>query len=226
MEFGVTILRRLFDSGRVRSIADLYTLTSDELARYERMGEASAAKLVQNLRSRNNPSLAEFVAGFDIEGIGLLMVEKAVAAGFDTLGKLRQARQEELATIDGFGEITAAILVEGLRLLQPEMDATLDAGIVAILESAAPEGPFSGLAFCFTGELTTMKRSRAQALVKSLGGAVRNSVAKGLSYLVTNDPASGSEKSRKAASLGIKVIDEATFMSLCAVDPGSATAGR
>jgi len=216
MEFGTTILRRLFDAGRVRSVADLYSLGAEELAGYERMGEASAATIVQNLRARAEPVLAEFVAGFDIEGIGLLSVEKAAAAGFDTLGKLRAATPAELAAIDGFGDIMAATLSEGLQTLAAEMDAVLASGVVRIKPPEAGGGPLSELSFCFTGELNTMKRSRAQALVKSLGGAVRNSVAKGLSYLVTNDPSSGSEKSRKAAALGVAVIDEAAFLALVA----------
>jgi DNA ligase (NAD+) len=213
MEFGVTILRRLFDSGRVRTIADLYGLGADELAEYERMGEASAGKIVQNLRARAEPTLAEFVAGFDIEGIGLLSVEKAAAAGFDTLEKLRGATAAELSAIDGFGDIMAATLTEGLRALGPQMDAALAAGALRVKPPAESGGPLAGLSFCFTGELASMKRSRAQALVKSLGGSVRNSVSKELTYLVTNDPASGSEKSRKAAALGVAVIDEEAFLA-------------
>lgn len=216
MEFGTTILRRLFDSGRVRTVSDLYSLSTEELAGYERMGEASATKIVQNLRACAEPSLAEFVAGFDIEGIGLLTVEKAATRGFDTLEKLRAATTEELASIDGFAEILAATLIKGLAALGPEMDAVLASGLVHIKPPEAGGGPLDGLSFCFTGELDTMKRSRAQALVKSLGGSVRNSVAKGLSYLVTNDPASGTGKSKKAASLGVVVVDEQAFISMMA----------
>lgn len=217
MEFGTTILRRLFDAGRVIHIADLYTLTMDELAAYDRMGTASASKIIQNLHGRGEVSLAEFVAGFDIEGIGILMVEKAVAAGFSTLAGLRQADAAALASVEGFGDIMARTLVDGLRLLGPEMDAVLDPGFVHIRQSDAAGGPLSGLSFCFTGELSTMKRSRAQALVKSLGGSVRSSVAAGLSYLVTNDPSSGSEKNKKALALGIPIIDEQAFLALTGV---------
>ena len=222
MEFGVTILRRLFESGRVRAIADLYTLSVEELAAYERMGEASAAKIVQNLKARSGPSLAEFVAGFDIEGIGLLSVEKAAAAGFDTLEKLRAASAEDLAAIDGFGDIMAAALVEGLRATGPEMDAAVATGVLRIRPPVESGGPLSGLSFCFTGELASMKRSRAQAIVKSLGGTVRNSVAKGLSYLVTNDPGSGSEKNKKAAAMGVAIIGEEAFIAMTAGAGGAA----
>lgn len=214
MEFGSTILGRLFESGRVLSIADLYSLEAEELAGYERMGQASAAKLVQNLRAKARPSLAEFIAGFDIEGIGVLMVEKAVQAGFSTLDALRQATTEQLASIDGFGELTAEALRSGLAALSAQMDAALESGAVEIRPERSDGGPLDGLSFCFTGEMASMKRPEAEALVRSLGGSTRSSVVKGLSYLVTNDPASGSAKNRKAAELGVPVIGEAEFLAM------------
>jgi DNA ligase (NAD+) len=198
----------------VRSIADLYTLGADELAEYERMGGTSAAKLVQNLRARNQVSLAEFIAGFDIEGIGILMVEKATHAGFSSLEALRSAGVEELAAIEGFADIMARTLHDGLAFHAAAMDEVLATGAVSIREAAPDTGPLSGMSFCFTGELLTMKRSRAEALVKSLGGSVRSSVAKGLSYLVTNDPLSGSSKNKKAAGFGVAIIDENAFLEL------------
>ncbi len=213
MEFGTTILRRLFETGRLRSVADLYTLSIGELAAYERMGELSASRIVQNLKARNEVSLAEFVAGFDMEGIGVLMVEKAAAAGFNTLEALRNASVKELAAVEGFGDSTAGAIAEGLAALKPDMDAVLATGLVSIRSPVESGGPLSGLSFCFTGELESMKRSRAQALVKSLGGSVRNSVAAGLSFLVSNDPSSGSVKSRKALSLGVTLLDEKAFLS-------------
>jgi DNA ligase (NAD+) len=214
MEFGPAILKRLFESGRVVSIADLYTLEPEELAAYDRMGATSAKKVLQNLRSRNTVSLADFVAGFDIEGLGVLMVEKAAAAGFDTLEKLRNAPPEVLAGIDGFGEITAKALSAGLADLAAAMDRVLSTGVLSIRAADESAGPLGGKSFCFTGELLSMKRSIAEARVKNLGGSTRASVAKGLSYLVTNDPKSGSGKNRKARELGIPVIGEEEFLAI------------
>jgi DNA ligase (NAD+) len=90
----------------------------------------------------------------------------------------------------------------------------LATGAVSIREAKQESGKLAGKSFCFTGELLTVKRSRAEAMVKSLGGSVRASVAKGLSYLVTNDPLSGSAKNRKANDLGVSVIDEKAFMEI------------
>ena len=72
----------------------------------------------------------------------------------------------------------------------------------------------TGKSFCFTGELVTMKRNDAEALVKKNGGSCKSSVTKDLSYLVTNDTTSGSSKNVKAAKLGIPVITEEEFLAL------------
>ncbi len=212
-DFGSVILGKLHSSGRVRTIADLYSLRAEELAAFDRMGDVLARKILRNLSARNEVSLAEFVAGLDIEGIGVLVAEKAVAAGFDSLEKLRAAAPEDLAAVEGFGEITARTLVEGLAALGPEIDALTACGAVRIRPPAAA-GPLAGKSFCFTGELRSMKRSQAEARVKARGGSVKSSVTKDLSYLVTNDPESGSDKNRKARALGVPVIDEETFLAL------------
>ncbi|GAB1457412.1 hypothetical protein MASR2M48_27200 [Spirochaetota bacterium] len=146
-------------------------------------------------------------------------MEKAAAAGFSTLKALRSATTQDLAVIDGFGDIMAATLSEGLKSLGPQMDAVLATGLVAIAPHTEATGPLAGLSFCFTGELRSMKRSRAQALVTSLGASVRSSVTKGLSYLVTNDPGSGSEKNKKAGTLGVAILDEEAFLDI--VSPGA-----
>ncbi len=212
-DFGGVIVGKLLSSGRVRSVPDLYGLGAAELALYERMGETLARKILRNLAARNEVSLARFVAGFDIEGIGELNVEKAVAAGFDTLQKLREASPQALAAIDGLGDITAATIAKGLSDLGAEMDALLATGAIRILPPASL-GPLSGRSFCFTGELSSMKRPDAEALVRAAGGLIKSSVTKGLSYLVTNDPASGSDKNKKAAAYGVVIIDEAAFLAL------------
>jgi DNA ligase (NAD+) len=212
-DFGPAIVGQLTESGRVRSIADLYGITPGELAEYDHMGEKSAAKILRNLASKKEASLARFIAGFDIEGIGELNAEKAITAGFDSLEKLRSATPEALAVVDGLGDITARTIIAGLRDLGPEMDDLLANGPFRILPPST-EGPLAGKSFCFTGELASMKRPDAEALVRSLGGQVKSSVTKGLSVLVTNDPSSGSDKNKKAASYGVTIIDEAEFLRM------------
>lgn len=212
-DFGVTLIKRLFESGRVRSIPDLYTLTVDELAAVDRMGTASATKVIKSLASKKSVSLPAFIAGFDIEGIGETMVEKLVAAGFDTLDKLFSAQEDDVAAVFQFGSIMAHLLKEGLVSLESEMRALLASGAIEI-SAPVSGGALSGVSFCFTGELVSMKRPEAESRVKALGGQAKSSVVKGLSYLVTNDVASGSSKNAKARELGIPIITEETFIAI------------
>jgi DNA ligase (NAD+) len=214
-ELGDKLIRQLFERKRVTRIADLYTLEAAELAGYERMGERSAEKVIRHIRTPRELPLAAFVAGFDLEGVGELVMEKAVNAGFDTLEKLRAAPASDIAAVHGLGDITAYTIVRGLQDLASEMDSVLAAGIITIVPPPGKETqPLRGFSFCFTGELSSMKRSEAEEKVKALGASARSSVVKDLSFLVTNDPESGSSKNKKANELGIPVIDEKTFRSI------------
>ncbi len=211
-DFGDAILTRLFESGRVNGIADLYTLEEGDLTRLERMGETLARKILRNLYSVSTIPLSRFVAGFNIEGVGTVIADKMVTAGLDTLAKLRNAKTEDYARVNGIGEVLAATIVRGLEDLGPQMDAVIATGRVAI--DVPTGGPLSGMSFCFTGTLASMTRARAQDLVRQAGGSVTASVGRGLSCLVTNDPGSGSSKNRKAVELGVQIMDEQAFLEL------------
>jgi DNA ligase (NAD+) len=214
-ELGDKLLRQLFDRKRVVNISDLYTLDAEELAGFERMGKQSAEKVIRNIRTPRELPLPAFVAGFDFEGVGELIMERLVSAGYDTLEKLHAAVPEELSEIWGIGGVTAETIVQGMREAAAEMDRVLAAGIVAVAAPPrAEDQPLRGLSFCFTGELKTMKRSAAEERAKALGGSSKSSVGKDLSYLVTNDTESGSAKNKKAKDLGIPIINEEQFLVL------------
>jgi len=217
-DLGSALLKRLFDSGKVTRIPDLYRLSVQDLLAFERMGEKSAQKIIRNVHARNEVSLSDFIAGFDIEGIGVLMADKLIAAGIDTLDKLFAASPSDFEKIDGFAEITARSLYEGLRVVEKDMRELAEQGYVRILPAARSSGEeaagVAGKSFCFTGELESIKRSEAEKLVRAAGGTVKSSVTKDLDYLVTNDPTSGSEKNRKAQEFSIPVIDETQFLAL------------
>jgi DNA ligase (NAD+) len=216
-ELGEKLLRQLFDKERVRHIADIYTLNAEELAGYERMGELSAAKVIRHIQTRRELSLAAFVAGFDLEGVAETTMEKVASAGFDTMEKLRRAGVEDLAAVYGLGQITAKVIVDGLKETAAEMDAVLKTDIIGIsLPPPEETQPLRGLSFCFTGELASMKRGQAEEKIKALGASAKTSVVKDLSYLVTNDPGSGSGKNKKARELGVQIIDEKQFLALLA----------
>jgi DNA ligase (NAD+) len=216
-ELGDKLTKQLFDKGMVRRISDLYTLQAKELAALERMGELSAPKVVRHIRVRRALSLSAFVAGFDFDGVAETIMEKVLTAGFDTLEKLRAARVEDLAAVYGLGDITAKTIADGLLTAAAEMDAVLATGFVSI--APPPDAgalPLKGVSFCFTGEMIAIKRNEAEEKVKRLGGQVKAAVVKDLSYLVTNDPESGSAKNKKAQSHGVPIIDETAFLAILA----------
>ncbi|GMO24377.1 MAG: NAD-dependent DNA ligase LigA [Termitinemataceae bacterium] len=212
MELGERLIVQLFKNGRVKKIAHLYTLSKDELADFERMGELSAIKVIKNIAAKTELPLTTFIAGLDFDGIGETVMEKIYNAGFDTIEKLYAASAEALTGILGIGEITAQTLVSGL--IENKADITELQKYVRILKPYSADGTLKGKSFCFTGELNTMKRTEAQEKVKQLGGIVKTGVVKDLSYLVTNDTESGSAKNKKAGSLGVQIIDEAAFLLL------------
>jgi DNA ligase (NAD+) len=216
LELGDKLINQLFEKGRVVHIADLYTLEIKELAMFDRMGELSAEKVVRNIREKRSMSLAMFVAGFDFEGIGEVVMETVVNAGLDTLEKLRAAGVKKLSAVRGIAEERAVTIRKSLMETAAEMDEVLK--YITILPPKTGRLPLEGLSFCFTGELATMKRPEAEAKVKALGGTAKSSVVKGLSYLVTNTPDSGSGKNKKARQLGIPIIDEAAFCALLSHD--------
>ena len=219
-DFGKTLIDNLFECGDIHSISDIYSLTEEKLTRHF-LSESSAQevslgakKVLASIQKSRTMPLVQFIAGFDIEGIGETMVEKLVEAGFDTLEKLLAATREDIAAVYQFAEITADVLVTGLEENADEMRNLVESGIIQVTIPDLKNGKLAGKSFCFTGELYTMKRSEAEARVKSLGGSAKSSVVKGLSYLVTNDTGSGSAKNKKAAELGIPVIDEQAFLEL------------
>ncbi len=220
-DLGEKLIRALFQDGVLRSVSDIYTLTEEKLSPYF-LGEESlsrekqslgAKKVVQSIQAHRRVSLERFIAGFDIEGIGETVVEKLTEAGYGSLEKILALTPEQAASVYGFADIMAKTLVEGLAENRDEMQALVGSGTISLLEKDATL-PLTGMSFCFTGELRTMKRTDAQNLVKEQGGSVKSSVVKGLSYLVTNDTASGSAKNEKAAKFGIPVIDEDAFLAL------------
>lgn len=218
-DLGETLVTQLFEKGKVQSISDLYKLSAEDLTPFFLNEESLAAekkslgaeKVAASIQNHRKMSLAVFVAGFDIEGIGETSVEKLVAAGFNTLNALLNMTVEQASAVYGFAEILAKTAVDGLNENALEM-RFLAENFVEIVQDSA--GKLVGKSFCFTGELHSMKRNDAEALVKANGGTCKSSVTKDLSYLVTNDVSSGSSKNQKAVKFGISVINEEQFFKM------------
>ncbi len=206
------MLSKLFDAGKVKKIADLYDLKVSDLTKFEGVKETSAKKALDNLFAVKEISLAKFIAGFDLENIGERIVAKVVNAGFDILDKIHNASIRDLSKVEGFAEITAENLLNGLRKAYPDMLDLLKTNKIKIKERVMSK-KLEGLSFCFTGKLETMKRADAEQLVEENGGVPRKSVVNNLSYLVTNDT-TPTAKYKKAQEQNTKIISEEDFLEM------------
>ena len=214
---GPALLEKLHDTGLVKSIADIYSLTAEELAGLERMGEKSAAKLISSIEKSKSAGLARLLSALGIRQVG----DKAaavIAAWFGDIEELFTAAPETLCEIDDVGEITAENIVSFFSHPQTRrmIDRLKDAGVVMTAEKAvAGDDRFAGMTFVLTGTLPDMTRDEASALITSHGGKVSGSVSKKTSYVVAG--AEAGSKLAKAESLGVPVIDEAELLRMAGV---------
>ena len=212
--FGPALMNHLFDEGFVEDIVDLYTLNLEEVLASTNLKKATA-KAFANLYEINSLKLETFVSGFDIEGIGEGVVKFAVDSGINTLEKLKNTTFSAFMRIDGFSSSRAELLYDAMQDLYEEMlELTEYIEIELRKEKVEIMDKLNGQSFCFTGKLENMTRTEAQAMVADKGGVVKSGVGKGLDFLVTNDPTSGSSKNTKAESLGTKLITEGQFMRM------------
>ncbi len=210
-DFGAHIIGELVRARLAREPSDLYKLKVEDIARLEHMGEVSAKKLLANLRAKLPLNLPLFLASLGIEHFALQTAKLIVGHGLDTLDKLRQATEAQIAAIPGLGPSKARVVVEGLKARSAEIDRLLAVGVVPVAPSHG--GPLAGLSFCFTGALSK-PRKELEDIVEKHGGNLLSGVTKDLKYLVMSDPNSGSSKAEKARKYGTKCIDEAEFFKL------------
>ena len=211
--FGDILIEHLFNKGKIRKIADLYMLTVSDITALERQGTKSAEKALNNLFSVKSISLGKLIGGFDIEGIGETIIDLVIDAGYYSLEAIIYASVENLAKIEGIAEINAQKIIDGIKKLEPDMIDLLETRKITIVKKVKG-GNLTGKSFCFTGRLNDITRNEAKDLIISLGGQFRSGVTKNLSYLVTNDPGSGSSKNAKARDLGVNIITEAEFLEM------------
>ena len=211
--FGELILKQLFDSRKVRKIADLYQLSIFDLLKLDRVGEKAAQKALENLLAVKEIPLAKFVGGFDLENIGESLVEKIVQAGYDTLEKIRSATVHDLTRVELFGDITANQFHTEFHALYFDMQQALDTNKISIRRRKMGSKKLEGLTFCFTGKLETISRNEANSLVTEHSGTPKSGVVKDLSYLVTNSTEQ-TTKFLKAQKQGSKIITEEEFLAI------------
>ena len=210
---GPQIVEALLAAKLITDAADLYSLTAEDVAKMERMGEKSAQNLIDAIEKSKNAGLERLVYALGIRNVGEVAAA-ALAAHYGTLEALQGATVEELCTIEDFGLITAECVTnffshpQNVDLCQRLMAA----GLLTVSTAKPADDLFKGLTFVLTGTLPTMSRDEAGEKIKAAGGKVSGSVSAKTHFVVAGE-AAGS-KLTKARTLGVPVIDEETLLRM------------
>ncbi len=205
-------LELLYQEGKIRRFADLYSLTADDLTGIEGFKDKKISNILNAIDASKNTELSRLLYAIGIPNVGKKAANQ-LADEFGTLDAVMAATEDRLVAMDDFGEITAKDVVafwadeknvEDVRLL-------LEKG-VTIREKEKKEGVFSGKKVVLTGSLKGYPRSKAKELIEERGGEVADGVSKTVNLVIAGEEAGS--KLEKARKLGIEIIGEEEFEKL------------
>lgn len=203
----------LVDAGLVKDLADIYTLTKEQVVLLDRFAELSADNLIKGIRATTSPPLARFIYGLGIRHVGT-QTAIDLANHFKRLDNLGSATLEELRSVNGIGDVVAeSILLWFDEPDNQELLAKFRRLNVWPEEVKTVGGKLSGKRFAVTGTLSTMGRDIAAERIRALGGTFQSSLGKDTDYLVVGANV-GASKLSKAAKFGTKQITEQEFLGL------------
>ena len=210
---GTAVATQLVEKGLVHSVADLYTLTQEQLLTLEKFKEKSADNLYKAIERSKENNLDKLLFGFGIRNIG----DKAaalLAEHFGTLEAIQEAGVEAISEIDGFGGVMAQSIVEFFAKdgTADVVHRLADAGVNMKWKGEPKGDKLAGKTLVVTGTLETLSRSEAEALIVRNGGKASGSVSKKTSYVVAG--AAAGSKLTKAQSLGVPVLTEEEFLAM------------
>ena len=210
---GPQVVELLLSNGKIKDIADLYELKTEDIETLDRMGKKSAENLVNAIAESKSRGLERLLYALGVRQVGEVAAE-SIARKMRTIDACMNASVEDYTAVEDIGEITASALVEffadeGARTLIERLKS-LGVNTDATAEERAET--LAGLTFVLTGTLPTMTRDEAGALIKQAGGKVSGSVSKKTSYVVAGEEAGS--KLTKAKELGVTVLDEDGLMRL------------
>jgi DNA ligase (NAD+) len=210
---GDALVTQLLERGLVRSIADLYSLTAEQLLSLERVGQKSADNLLEEIARSKNAGLARVLYGLGIRFVGERTAQ-LLADEFGSVEALMNATPEELERVNEVGPRVSEAIREFFdekknRDLVHKLEK---AGLTFTAEKRKKTSQLEGLTFVLTGTLPNLSREDAKARIESAGGRVSGSVSKKTNYVVAGEDAGS--KLDKARELGVKVIDEAALENL------------
>jgi DNA ligase (NAD+) len=216
---GEAIIDQLVDAGFVADPADLFTVSVEQLLTLEGFAQRSAEKLHAAVASRRHVSLSRLLYALGIRHIGE-STAVVLARHFGSLDAVASATAEQLTQVEGVGPIVAEHVArwfgsdEGRELVRRLLEAGVEPEALTIVAG----GPWEGQSWVLTGTLASMTRPQAEARVRALGGTPASSVSKKTHAVIAG--ASPGTKLARAQELGVRVVDEATFLAELAAAGG------
>ncbi len=210
---GEAVVTQLLDRGMVKSMADLYSLSEEQLLSLERIGKKTAETLLAEIeKSKQNP-LNRVLFGLGIRFIGERTAQ-LLAEELGSMDALMAASAEELERVNEVGPRVAQAIREFFDEAKNRalVERLRKAGLTFTAEKRKKSSQLEGLTFVLTGTLPNLSREDAKAKIEAAGGRVSGSVSKKTHYVVAGDEAGS--KLDKARGLGVKVIDEAELTRL------------
>ena len=210
---GESLVDQLVDQGLVHDVADLYSLTEEQLMSLERMGTKSAQNLLSEIEKSKSNELARVIYAIGIRFVGERTAQ-LLADHFGSLDRLERATAEELYEVEEIGPKVAQSIVEFFREKRNRdvIEKLRKAGLQFEQKKRKKGGPLEGRQFVLTGTLPNLSREEATRMIEEAGGRVTGSVSRKTDYVVVGaDPGS---KLDKARSLGVRTIDETGLRKL------------
>lgn len=210
---GESIVDDAVDKGIIRDIADIYTLTENDLMKLDLIKEKSAQNLLKSIEESKNRSLKRFLTSLSIKLVGKETAE-LIANKFLTLEKVKSSTKEELTEIDGVGEKVAQSIQEFFEDSDNQnlINKLNELGVIPQkVENKQISDKFKNMTFVITGTLSK-PRNTFEVLIKSMGGKISSSVSKKTSYVLCGK--TPGSKFDKAVSLGVIILNEKQFTEM------------
>lgn len=211
--FGSAIVDGLIEKGLLKSPADIYYLSLDEMKSLWQKGELAATKLLAAIEASKEQDLSRLIFALGIRQVGS-KTGKVLATRFGTLDALMAAAEEELTEVQDVGAVTAKNIADWFAQPQSRhmIERLREAGVNFESKRAITDTRFAGMTFVLTGALSKFTREEATEKIELFGGKASGSVSKKTTYVVVGENAGSKE--RKARELGIPILSEDDFLNM------------
>ena len=210
---GSAIVEALIEKNLIRSPADIYTLTLEDVKSLWKSGSKAAEKLLRSIEASKDADLSRLIYALGIRQVGA-KTGKVLATVFGSMDALMAATEEELTAVPDVGAVTARSIHGWFRQEQAVhmIEKLRQAGVNFESRRRVSDNRFAGKTFVLTGALSKFTREEATEKIELLGGKAAGSVSKKTSFVVVGENAGSKE--RKARELGIPILSEDDFLAM------------